>query len=208
MRWLLAVAVLLLGCQATRVPTQSPEDLDRQFLLSIRARTVKVKTYCDGRPYAQGTGVLLGGGKVATAAHVIPPGCVAKVKGKLGVTTGRDVTTDVAVIDVAGLVSPKIAYVPPYLGQEVFCVGYAHQVYSGESAEQVSRGSVIVEYKVQRRIRVSCSFQKGASGGPVLDRSGNLVGLMTSMLEPLPGLTAVDQFIVSPSKAIEELLNH
>lgn len=186
-------------CQQGRPTPLAPDD--RSFVAGLRKQTVRVMTYCGGQLRGSGSGVLLGGGWVATADHVVPHGCTSMVLGQLMEARGRDARHDVMLLYSPKLNGPNLRWGNPYLGQRVVCVGWPRQLYiGGRAMEQVSRGEVIVDYV--ERIRVGCSFESGSSGGPVFDEQGRLIGLSVSMMRSLN-----DEYIVAPATAVKRLLD-
>ena len=202
MRLVLLLAALAVGsCQAGIPPlTTTPGRTDREFIKSLRDRTVMVTSYCDGKLAGSGSGVLLGGGWIVSANHVVPYGCVALVKGQLLMEMARDAEADLVLMRSPALKSPPIRWSDPYLGQEVICVGWSLQRFTNLVGEQVTRGVYVADYS--KRFRASCSWNSGSSGGPIFDKQGRLVGIAVSFFPPFN-----DEYLATPAKAVEDLLN-
>lgn len=202
MRAAVLALLLLTSCYQQNKPApRGPSD--KALMNGLRARTVQIMLFCDGKRFGSGSGVLLGGGYIATANHVAVYGCSVQILGKFVQVVERDPTHDVAILyhpQLSGQ-STRLS-TKPYLGEPIVCVGWPVQYYaSGRTMEQVSRGHVIVDYG--KRIRVSCSFDFGSSGGPVWDEHGSLVGLMVAANTRLN-----DEYLVAPARAVQEALEN
>ncbi len=146
----------------------------------------------DQNPKASGSGAIVTAqGHVLTAAHV-----VAGAK-RMTVTTGQGVKTatilrvdeanDLAVLKIT---EGKYAPLPiassrkVQLGQSVATIGFPNIEIQGFSPK-VTRGEISSFNGIgddPRAWQISCPVQPGNSGGPLLDESGNLVGVVVSKL--------------------------
>lgn len=127
-------------------------------------------------------------GYLLTNAHVVGDAKFARVR----LATGREIAAEVVVVnrvrDVAllkvaetGLVSLPVATLEPPVGSEVFAIGSPREQ---NLATTVTRG-IVSAYRVrdgQRMIQGDVTVQRGNSGGPLTDGSGNVVGISTSMV--------------------------
>lgn len=165
----------------------------------VKANTVKVNVFCldpesppeelDKLGYkymGHGSGVVLKDGYIATAAHVTDaldnPLCAIKIKGKEAYLEYKNKTTDVAILyypehRIKGVTGLKLGEIKE--GDSVVCVGYSSQVANGNRSQlQVNHGTYMLYLKSRKLGKISCSFSPGASGGPVVDEAGRVVGLM------------------------------
>jgi S1-C subfamily serine protease len=147
----------------------------------------------------QGSGFVLGReGHVMTAAHVV--GAAESVRIQLA----SGAVVDAAVIglqserDVALLKMPPAAVAPlpiagsvPTIGAEVYAIGSPlGRALQGTVTRGVVSGHPVVDG--QRYIQSDAPVLPGNSGGPLVDASGNAVGIVVSVLAHTGGLSRVD----------------
>jgi len=134
-----------------------------------------------------GTCVYVAGSRKAgiayalAANHVIAsargPVTVHHKTGKLpGRILGSDPQGDLALIGTAypeGLELHPLADADPQTGQEVWHGGYEHA-----GPMRAAKGKVVKWYKSGYTFELTTGARDGASGGPVLDTSGRLVGIL------------------------------
>jgi hypothetical protein len=153
----LMIALLAVACQAN-------------------AAEVVVSSY-DGNGYSSGTGVVVGRTNngmavIASVAHIFPPNIQAAwVDGVPVVEMNRNFQDDVAII-IAPSNEPaiRIATELPSQYSVVTMLGNA----SGRR-----EGKIVEAQQTPRRVIVEAPSSKGDSGGPVLDESGALIGVVT-----------------------------
>src|SRR5262245_57352140 len=185
---------LLLVALAAPLPAAAPpaEPATRELSVEDLARRIKPSVVVirtrgrDGKPEAVGTGfVIRADGLIATNQHVIGEGRAVTVETSDGkehdVTTvhASDRKADLALvkIDAKGL-TPLVLGDPSKLadGQSVVALGnpkgLKHSVVAG-----VVSGRRLVEGRAM--IQVAIPIEPGNSGGPLLDRRGRVVGVMT-----------------------------
>jgi S1-C subfamily serine protease len=71
----------------------------------------------------------------------------------------------------------------PTCGTEVFCIGFPLGRSVMQQGETVIASTFrgIVSRKVQSYLQVDAAIHPGASGGPVIDGTGNVVGVVTAI---------------------------
>lgn len=135
-------------------------------------------------------------GYVLTNAHVVgdsPRVRVRLFQGKtvIGRVVRRDEARDVALVKIPppGRAPLPLRRVRARVGEDVFAVGAP----TGEYLEAtVSRGVVgaLRRFRGQTYIQADASVHPGSSGGPLVDRSGNVIGLTVSALRGRDGRQA------------------
>ena len=146
-----------------------------------------------------GSGILVdpAGGLVLTSHHVIEEMTAPRASsfdGRSGVATvvARDRIADLALLSVPQLKTPNLA--PPRFadpsslrpGDEVFAIGSPRRL-----PFTVSRGIVSYvgrEMEGARYLQLDMAINDGNSGGPVLTRKGEIVGVMSFILRRSQGL--------------------
>lgn len=139
-----------------------------------------------------GTGFIISrSGYVITNLHVVDY-CNritvhgAQVSGRLGKVIGRDVTHDLALIKIdgggldAGMFRDGRLQV--IKGERVAIVGYPRDSY--KRMQTVSREAVVIDPKGPNGndnwLQISDMIEQGNSGGPLLDASGNIIGVIVA----------------------------
>jgi S1-C subfamily serine protease len=143
-----------------------------------------------------GTGFLVSaGGHIVTNYHVVD-GCVGDIHGSLtgqGTMTLRTVATDEN-NDLALLQAPQaingaasIRATPIHPGDSIIAIGYPlHGLLTSDftvTAGIVSSLSGLLNDT--RYLQISAGVQEGNSGGPLLDASGNVVGVVAAKINAL-----------------------
>lgn len=143
-------------------------------------------------PRASGTGAIVSrGGYVLTAAHVVATANTVRVVTPLGVKAAQivriDESNDLAVLKIADgsyLPLPVSPSGRVRLGQAVATIGFPNIEIQGFSPK-VTRGEISSSNGIgddPRSWQISVPVQSGNSGGPLLDESGNLIGIVVSKL--------------------------
>lgn len=134
---------------------------------------------------SSGTGFVISPNKIVTNVHVVNGCTVLKVNGKLASLHAMDKTNDLALLNtsfnnsVATLRAGNLRQ-----GDDVNAVGYPLHGLLATGA-QVTSGNVSALAGMQndsRFIQISAPVQPGNSGGPLVDASGNVVGVIVSKL--------------------------
>ena len=143
-----------------------------------------------------GSGVVINArGAVLTAFHVVDGAAQIQVEFADGtrsparVTTGRP-EQDVAVLAVDQLpevVVPAVMAGPPPIGDAVFAVGNPLGLRDSLSAGVVSATDRRIDTPrgpLQGLIQFDAAVNPGNSGGPLLNRAGQVVGIVTALANP------------------------
>jgi tetratricopeptide (TPR) repeat protein len=140
-----------------------------------------------------GSGILIGnGGEILTNAHVVDR-CdaitvqFASKKTDTAVMVARDQTNDLALVRVANPPTAVAAFregAPVRAGDTVVALGYPLPTLLSSSATlTVGYVSALAGFEDDTRyLQISAPVQPGNSGGPLLDASGHLAGIITSKL--------------------------
>lgn len=151
----------------------------------------------DRRPTGSGSGFLVGpGGKILTNNHVVD-GCAqvtVRHSGERHCATvhASDATNDLALLAAPGLSGETAAFSEspqPALGETATVAGYP---FGGLLASDlhVTGGNISALAGLgddSTRLQITAPVQPGNSGGPLLDESGNVIGVVVSRLNA-PGV--------------------
>jgi Trypsin-like peptidase domain len=140
-------------------------------------------------PTSGGSGVVIGPHEILTANHVIDGCSSIRLDNGSATVIARDVKRDVAVLHIwwemsrANTVSFHDG--PFRIGEEVIVAGYPlHGIIASSLNLTTGNLSATAGYKNNPdEYTVTAPMQHGNSGGPLLDNSGNLVGIVTSQLK-------------------------
>ena len=144
------------------------------------------------RPAASGTGFVVATGRVVTNAHVAQGCAEVRVRAAGGrelpaTVAASDPERDLALLAVQGDPGPALAFrAGPELrrGEEVVTYGFplAGLLSSGPTLTTGEVSALAGLRDNPRQFQISAPVQPGNSGGPLLDRSGNVVGIVVSKL--------------------------
>jgi S1-C subfamily serine protease len=141
---------------------------------------------------AIGTGFFVSpDGFLLTAAHVVKNAKSITLETKQGTVSARVVQVDTA--NDAALLKAEgrflcLAVTPSRnvkLGADVFTVGFPNIDLQG-AAPKLTKGSINALSGIQddpRAFQISVPVQPGNSGGPLLDATGNVIGVVVSQLD-------------------------
>ncbi|CAO4150880.1 hypothetical protein LPLAFNJD_LOCUS3310 [Methylorubrum aminovorans] len=151
----------------------------------------------EARPAA--TGLLLGGGRVLTAASALDACAAPRIGGVAARIERRDAAGSLALLSAEGL-----AGAPPPLRTEPVGEGEALLVLGAQAKGRpsVAPASAAVE-------GVYAPLQPGAGGAPVLDRAGRLVGLVARFPATprlIAGVMPPTRYGIVPGKAVAAFL--
>lgn len=147
----------------------------------------------------QGTGFVVDkGGAILTCAHVFGTNTAATIwlQGKRfeADVVAQDTNVDLAVLRPRGNLGGEMALRPLALapgglklGQTVYTMGFPLSELLGKSP-RLNKGLVSATVGFEddaRQYQVSVEVQPGNSGGPLLSETGEVVGIVTSTLNPL-----------------------
>jgi hypothetical protein len=150
-------------------------------------------------------------GKLLTNNHVVKGCSTVTVFGGNGTSTerveARNETNDVALLGLSGPLQTVALFRPTRIrkGEDVLAVGFP---LSGLLATElnVSKGIVSATAGLLNdtsRLQISAAVQPGNSGGPLLDNSGSVAGVVVSKLDALFLLAAVGDFPENVNFAIK-----
>jgi S1-C subfamily serine protease len=175
-----AVAYQTIGPSLVTVSTQSPGDGP-----GAAPRT------------GLGSGVIVNAqGAVLTALHVVDGAGQIQVGFADGTTAAASIAVrqpenDVAVLAVDRLpevVVPAVLAGPPAIGDAVFAVGNPLGLQGSLSAGVVSAGDRVIGTDggptLDGLIQFDAAVNPGNSGGPLLNRAGQVVGIVTALANP------------------------
>jgi S1-C subfamily serine protease len=150
--------------------------------------------------YGLGSGVIIDDqGHILTSRHVIKDASQIKITFFDGSESGAQVVGEIAEKDIAVLepTEPPAKIYPAVLGNpgimhvgdEAYAVGNPFGLYSSMSAGVISGfdrvftlpGSGI---KIDGMIQIDAAVNPGNSGGPLLNRSGDVIGIVTGIVNP------------------------
>lgn len=150
---------------------------------------VSLKTYdARGRERALGSGFILRDGRIVTNAHVVQGAARVEIfdaeERLLGTASYAEAlsgTVDIAVLPRLGTprTTVTLAREAPPVGEEVVAIGAPEGL-----TNTVSNGIVSAyrEVEGQRVMQITAPLSHGSSGGPVLNRRGEVVGVSVAIL--------------------------
>jgi S1-C subfamily serine protease len=150
---------------------------------------VSLKTYdARGRQLSLGSGFILGDGRIVTNAHVVQGAARAEIfdsDGRLlGTASHAEAlsgTVDIAVLPRLGTPrnSVTLASEAPPVGEDIVAIGAPEGL-----TNTVSNGIVSAYREVEGQwvMQITAPLSHGSSGGPVLNRSGEVVGVSVAVL--------------------------
>jgi S1-C subfamily serine protease len=182
---------------------------------------VKNTTKPKSKPKGSGTGsIVSSSGHIVTAAHVINGATYIEVVTPSGTfsanTESVDVANDIAILKIDTTCKDFVEVLHSRdvrLGQSVSTIGFPNLGIQGHSPK-VTQGVISSDNGAQNDIRmwqISAPIQPGNSGGPLLDESGNLIGVVVASLslKVIEATGAVPQNVNYAVKSayLEPLLN-
>lgn len=142
---------------------------------------------------AQGSGFVIGDRLVATAAHVVQNGQTIRVingtMSAAGTVIGVDPTADVALVRTAATVPGgrlELSRTEPRVGDSVAALGYTvgePLSFKPGSINSVDRKATIDGITRYGLLELDFAANHGNSGGPVIDSSGAVVGLVDAQAD-------------------------
>lgn len=144
-----------------------------------------------GARVSTGTGFVVGAGAVLTNQHVVN-GCqrilvrTADGRSLPGQVPAADARRDLALVRVTGDPGPVLAFRanPVRRGESVVTYGFplAGLLSSGPTLTTGEVSALAGLGDNQQQFQISAPVQQGNSGGPLLDRQGNVIGVIVSKL--------------------------
>ncbi|MBK9168047.1 MAG: trypsin-like peptidase domain-containing protein [Bryobacterales bacterium] len=192
-----STAILEEQVLSIHLPTASKPDSIQLIKVSpaVETRTSPEPSHPE-RVRISGTGFVCGDGLVATNYHVIDGGRTWKIffpsesKSFALRLVVADKANDLALLRLepdSGALPKPIAVIPSTgaeLGAEIFTIGFPLGDLLGRD-HKVTTGVISAKSGIEgdpRVLQVSAPIQPGSSGGPVLDGSGRVIGILTSTL--------------------------
>jgi len=185
--------------QARKQVVATPPEATRAY----QAITPSLVTVTTEQPAAEetlGTGVVINAaGVILTALHVVDGATQVRLTFADGSTTTARVAArrpeqDIAVLladRAPGVLVPAVLAGPPSIGDEVFAVGNPLGLRSSLSAGVVSGVDRTIGTAAGGHltglIQFDAAVNPGNSGGPLLNRAGQVVGIVTGLANPTGG---------------------
>ena len=194
LKWLLVLLpVVFLTVVATAAGGRTAAKLSPAKFTEVSSGVVLIQAQrCDGTPFGQGTGFLIGTTVVLTARHVLEKSCRSRVlsNGKwidggpwtdwYGPNYGSVKQADLATLKLTQASTGYVfsfREVPMPLQGNVAMVGYPPG-----NRLQLTQGPLLVRPKLKgkpkRLLGVRLLGAEGASGSPLLDDSGRVIGIL------------------------------
>jgi S1-C subfamily serine protease len=181
-------------------PKEDPRSMVPRVAAEIKSMGFKVRVLDPGKSLeaSQGTGFVIGKeGWLLTCAHVVGEETQATVtlEGQrlLADVVKTDAKADLALLklreplpDGAAVLRFRAAAQPAEMGEDVFTIGYPLSRMLGNQA-RMSKGLLSATTGLRdeaREVQVSAEIQPGNSGGPLLDRDGQVLGVINRTLNP------------------------
>lgn len=181
-------------------PKEDPRNVVPKVVKGIEEMGFKVRLMEPGKPIdaPQGTGFVVGGpGWLLTCAHVVGEQKQATVslagQREVADVVRADKKADLALLKLRGPLPAEATMLgfralthPPVMGEEVFTIGYPLSRMLGNTA-RMSKGLLSATTGMRdnvNEIQVSAEIQPGSSGGPLLDRDGNVIGVINRTMNP------------------------
>ncbi|NBW24877.1 MAG: hypothetical protein EBR89_05500 [Betaproteobacteria bacterium] len=178
--------------QSREAKSVAPVVVDKDF-----APPVKRFPFPAGVMITGGSGFIVDGGrKIVTNRHVVEGGKEFAVRTGLGeIIKARllflSPTDDIAVLELdkplpADRAIPATAYAKPGVGRNVVVMGYPLWSVLGEGSPSLTNGMVSKRTGMQDdkgTFQLTAKVNKGNSGGPVFDLSGQVVGITVGKLD-------------------------
>lgn len=150
--------------------------------------------------YGLGSGVIINDqGDIMTSLHVVTEANKIQLTFADGTQSSAEVTTSEPEQDIAILhaLTPPAQIVPATLGNpgalrvgdEAYAVGNPFGLYSSMSAGVISGFDRSIQpisttYTLKNLIQIDAAVNPGNSGGPLLNRYGEVVGIITGLVNP------------------------
>lgn len=191
-RIVLALAIMILALQAasgqtTRQRVLTAREIAQKTLPSV---VLLVTEDSSGNPKSLGSGFFVQGDVIATNYHVVEG--ASKIKAKIvgSKTTsavdfiiGKDKDKDLALLKVSGVKAKPLSFGDAdkvAVGDVVYAVGNP-EGFEGTFSQGIVSG--IRQLDGQRYIQITAPVSHGSSGGPVLNKNGEVIGIAVASLE-------------------------
>lgn len=139
-----------------------------------------------GSPISLATAFLVGKNTLATNLHVVEGGEVFLEQGAMQIPATvekRDAANDLAIIRVSVQISAKpltLSEKSAVPGESIFAIGNPEGL-----GKSISTGVVAAlrEFNGRRLLQITAPISHGSSGGPILNTTGEVVGVAVAMLK-------------------------
>lgn len=178
--------VLALAGTCPRILAQETDRASKVYAEASKSVFLLVVKSENGDVIGQGSGFLVQGGRIVTNEHVVRSGSVFIDLGsvRLPVTIERvDSFNDLALLTATAELAAKplaISLATPTPGMSIYTIGNPAGLQRSISTGVVSG---IREFKGRQLLQISSPISPGSSGGPVLNASGEVIGVAVGMLE-------------------------
>jgi S1-C subfamily serine protease len=190
--------------QALADVTPAPA-LSMQVFQAVQPSLVFIKTEVEDAEEGEGVGVGSGvvinqRGDILTSLHVVEGASAIEVIFADGSKSSAQIIAsqpgkDIAVLqatEALGLIVPAVLGNPNAMrvGDEAFVVGNPFGLYSSMSAGVISGFDRTLrpedgKRKLEGLIQIDAAVNPGNSGGPLLNRSGQVIGIVTALANPI-----------------------
>jgi len=184
----LSLVVAIISSQFISIEAQDARAVAKQTLPSVVVLNVEDASH---QPLRFGSGFFVRPNVVATSYHVIEDAFygVAKVVGEsetyaIEGTIGIDKANDLALLQVAGADRPALTLADISkieVGEEVFAFGNPRRL-EGTISPGIISGMNLREMGSENWIQISAPISSGSSGGPVVNRNGEVIGVAVSSI--------------------------
>lgn len=180
-------------------PKDDPRHIVPRVASDIEAMGFHVRVVDPAKPLegSQGTGFVIGAGWLLTCAHVMGEQKEATItlagKRLVADVVKSDAKADLALLKLreplpegAQPLAFRAAARPAVMGEEVSTIGYPLSRLLGNTA-RMTRGLLSATAGLRdddQQVQVSAEIQPGNSGGPLLDRDGNVIGVVNKTINP------------------------
>lgn len=176
-----------------------PPSFSEQVYQIIQPSLILIQTH-DSTENGLGSGVIIDdAGDILTSLHVVANATDIQVTFADGTKSGATVTNTLPQNDIAVLSPDKLpALVVPavlgnpntmHIGDEAFVVGNPFGLYGSMSSGVISGFDrsfqpVTSNQVLRGLIQIDAAVNPGNSGGPLLNRSGEVIGIVTGIVNP------------------------
>jgi len=202
------VALAWLDFKQNRAPSDPVMQSDEGEASAQRPKSDLISAVTKGKnkfPFPEGVSIFGGSGfiidsgkKIVTNRHVIEGGKEFAIRTGYGEIIRAKVflkseLDDIAILELESSLPPERSikdteYSKPTVGTAVVTMGYPLWYILGESSPSLTNGIVSKETGIKENkgtFQLTAKINKGSSGGPVFDMSGNVVGITVGKLDLL-----------------------
>jgi hypothetical protein len=175
-----------LMCLSLAMWAQDPADARKLYAESAKSVLLLVVKSDTGQLIGQGSGFVIAGGKVLTNEHVARGGTVMLDLGavKIPAIVDRvDTENDLALLSTSAELAARalpLAKDTPLPGTPIFAIGNPAGL-----EQSISNGVVSANrnWNGRQLLQITAPISPGSSGGPILNKAGEVVGVAVGVLE-------------------------